>query len=79
MVGDSPTGPAQIIIIIIIIIIVIVILHFVEDDVYIDDDELRKEYVLSDTGLIYRGSSKHGAWSISPKRWNYGQVMLQTR
>ncbi|XP_021352746.1 hemocyte protein-glutamine gamma-glutamyltransferase-like isoform X2 [Mizuhopecten yessoensis] len=40
-----------------------------EDQVYLHDDGLLEEYVLSDTGKIFRGSKK----SIYGKPWSFGQ------
>ena len=42
----------------------------VEDDVYLESDAEREEYVLSQTGLIFRGASK----SPSALHWNFAQV-----
>ncbi|KAI1892306.1 hypothetical protein AGOR_G00131980 [Albula goreensis] len=39
------------------------------DTVYMEDEEMRKEYVLSQDGLIYRGTAAH--FSVLP--WNFGQ------
>eukprot|EP00918_Siedleckia_nematoides_P033728 GHVU01073272.1.p1 GENE.GHVU01073272.1~~GHVU01073272.1.p1 ORF type:complete len:769 (-),score=118.27 GHVU01073272.1:951-3257(-) len=40
-----------------------------DDQVYMDDDASRQEYVLNDVGKVYRGSSRQ----ISAKKWNFGQ------
>ncbi|XP_077297888.1 annulin-like [Arctopsyche grandis] len=39
------------------------------DDVYLEGDEKRNEYVLRDTGCIYRGTEEE----IETKDWNYSQ------
>ncbi|KAK3741947.1 hypothetical protein RRG08_024693 [Elysia crispata] len=40
-----------------------------DDSVYLDDEELLKEYCLSETGRIYCGSCRN----ITSRPWNYGQ------
>uniref|UniRef100_A0A8C9A504 protein-glutamine gamma-glutamyltransferase n=1 Tax=Prolemur simus TaxID=1328070 RepID=A0A8C9A504_PROSS len=40
-----------------------------EDDVFLASEEERKEYVLNDSGIIFRGVEKH----IRAQGWNYGQ------
>uniref|UniRef100_A0A8C5KGB6 Protein-glutamine gamma-glutamyltransferase E n=1 Tax=Jaculus jaculus TaxID=51337 RepID=A0A8C5KGB6_JACJA len=40
-----------------------------EDDVFLDSEEERQEYVLNDSGVIFRGVEKH----IRAQGWNYGQ------
>ncbi|XP_076968418.1 protein-glutamine gamma-glutamyltransferase 6 [Tamandua tetradactyla] len=40
-----------------------------EDDVFLASEEERQEYVLSDSGVIFRGVEKH----IRAQGWNYGQ------
>lgn len=40
-----------------------------QDTVYMSDSEHRKEYVLNDGGLIWRGTNN----SLRPTVWNYGQ------
>ena len=48
-----------------------IVFHTIADDaVYLEDDEERKEYVLNETGLIF----KREYWSHKGKRWTYGQV-----
>ena len=51
-------------------------LHYVGDDVYLETEQLRQEYVLSDTGLIYRGSASNGVNGITATYWQYGQVYI---
>lgn len=43
----------------------------IEDDVYLESAAEREEYVLSQTGLIFRGASK----SPSALHWNFAQVI----
>ena len=43
-----------------------------DDEVYLDEERLRNEYVLSDYGLIYAGWSRR--YGPHPARWNFGQV-----
>jgi hypothetical protein len=38
----------------------------IDDDVYLESEELRQEYVLNYVGLIYRGSASNGAYA-----WDY--------
>ncbi|KAM5245852.1 protein-glutamine gamma-glutamyltransferase 6 [Ctenodactylus gundi] len=40
-----------------------------EDDVFLDSEEERQEYVLNDSGIIFRGVEKF----IRAQGWNYGQ------
>uniref|UniRef100_A0A6J0TAC9 Coagulation factor XIII A chain n=1 Tax=Pogona vitticeps TaxID=103695 RepID=A0A6J0TAC9_9SAUR len=40
-----------------------------EDDVFLDDEKERQEYVLNDLGVIYYGDPE----SIKTRSWNYGQ------
>ncbi|XP_057560060.1 protein-glutamine gamma-glutamyltransferase 6 [Hippopotamus amphibius kiboko] len=40
-----------------------------EDDVFLASEEERQEYVLSDSGIIFRGVEKH----IRAQGWNFGQ------
>lgn len=47
---------------------------FSEDDVFLDSEEERQEYVLNDSGIIFRGVEKH----IRAQGWNYGQVSRGT-
>ncbi|KAG8513403.1 Protein-glutamine gamma-glutamyltransferase 6 [Galemys pyrenaicus] len=41
-----------------------------EDDVFLASEEERQEYVLNDSGIIFRGVEKH----IRAQGWNFGQV-----
>lgn len=41
-----------------------------EDAVYLDSEEERQEYVLTQQGFIYQGSAKF----IKSSPWNFGQV-----
>uniref|UniRef100_A0A4W2CQM8 Transglutaminase-like domain-containing protein n=1 Tax=Bos indicus x Bos taurus TaxID=30522 RepID=A0A4W2CQM8_BOBOX len=41
-----------------------------EDDVFLDSEEERQEYVLNDSGIIFRGVEKR----IRAQGWNFGQV-----
>ncbi|KAL4680368.1 hypothetical protein H8959_022309 [Pygathrix nigripes] len=47
---------------------------FSEDDVFLASEEERQEYVLNDSGIIFRGVEKH----IRAQGWNYGQVSRGT-
>ncbi|KAM6144372.1 protein-glutamine gamma-glutamyltransferase 6 [Erethizon dorsatum] len=40
-----------------------------EDDVFLASEEERQEYVLSDSGIIFKGAEKH----TRAQGWNYGQ------
>ena len=48
----------------------LLLLHVPEDQVYMDWEEGRKEYVLNETGRVYVGSKK----KIVGRPWNFGQV-----
>lgn len=41
---------------------------------FLDSEEERQEYVLNDSGIIFRGVEKH----IRPQGWNFGQVSRST-
>lgn len=41
---------------------------------FLDSEEERQEYVLNDSGIIFRGVEKH----IRAQGWNYGQVSRGT-
>ena len=45
---------------------------YADDDVYLAEEDLRKEYVLSDDGLVYAGGSPR--FGPNPAHWNFGQV-----
>lgn len=47
---------------------------FLDDDVYLESEEWRQEYVMSDTGIIYRGSANNGVQGITETHWEFGQV-----
>ena len=40
------------------------------DQVYMDKDEDRQEYVMNDVGIIYNGEFNN----ITSRSWNFGQV-----
>ena len=42
----------------------------VEDDSYVEDDADRQNYLLSDVGCIWRGTSRRKV----PVKWEFGQV-----
>lgn len=44
-----------------------------DDDVFLDDEEKRGEYVMKEEGVIYKGSGKY----ITSMKWDYGQVDTQ--
>lgn len=46
-------------------------LHCAEDDVYLESEAERQEYVMSEHGIIFHGNKN---W-IHPVPWNYGQVL----
>lgn len=46
-----------------------------KDSVYLGSEDERKEYVMEDVGLIWRGSYKN----FHAKKWNYGQFDLDVR
>ena len=41
-----------------------------DDDSYIEDESHRRDYLLSDVGVIWRGTSRHKV----PLTWEFGQV-----
>lgn len=47
---------------------------FSEDDVFLASEEERQEYVLNDSGVIFRGVEKR----IRAQGWNFGQVSRGT-
>ncbi|XP_069812139.1 LOW QUALITY PROTEIN: protein-glutamine gamma-glutamyltransferase 6-like, partial [Dendropsophus ebraccatus] len=49
--------------------IVNLLIFLTDDEVYMANEEERKEYVLNDHGVIFMGNDKH----ISGVGWNYGQ------
>lgn len=49
-------------------------LCFSEDDVFLASEEERQEYVLNDSGIIFRGVEKR----IRAQGWNFGQVSRGT-
>ena len=46
-----------------------------KDAVFLANDDERKEYLLEDTGLIWRGSYKN----FHAKKWNFGQFDFDVR
>ncbi|XP_028401879.1 protein-glutamine gamma-glutamyltransferase 4-like [Dendronephthya gigantea] len=44
-----------------------------DDDVYLEEEELREEYVLNDVGMIFRGNASNGVRGISGTHWQFGQ------
>ena len=48
----------------------IIILFILDDDVYMEDEDKRQEYVLNETGMYFYGSENQ----IGSSPWNYGQV-----
>ena len=47
--------------------------HSADDSVYMESKEHRNEYVLEDTGSIWRGTSDYKA----PLQWKFGQVRVE--
>ena len=45
-------------------------LHVSDDDVYLDDEQAIREYVLKQNGTIYLGTAQ----DPQPKKWYFGQV-----
>ena len=45
-------------------------LNCADDDSYIEDESHRRDYLLSDVGVIWRGTSRHKV----PLTWEFGQV-----
>ena len=45
-------------------------LSYTDDEVYLEEEDFREEYVLSDDGKLYAG------WDSGPRDvpWNFGQV-----
>lgn len=41
-----------------------------DDEVFLDDEEQRGEYVMNEEGIIYKGSGNY----ITSMKWDYGQV-----
>lgn len=46
---------------------------FVDDWVYLPDDNERQEYVMNEEGVIYRGTSSYPR----PMPWVFGQVSIR--
>lgn len=44
-----------------------------DDAVFLDDEEKRREYVMYEEGVIYKGSEKY----ITSMKWDFGQVHTQ--
>ena len=42
-------------------------MNFIDDEVYMESDERKSEYVLNDSGCVYWGG-------LRPKPWFFGQV-----
>lgn len=45
------------------------ILRMAEDQVYLEDESCKKEYIMADSGLIWRGSHKQ----MRPCPWHFAQ------
>lgn len=48
---------------------------YLDDDVYLEEEELREEYVLNDVGIIFRGNASKGVREITETHWQFGQVI----
>ena len=44
---------------------------YVDDDVYMEDEQLLREYILRQKGEIYRAGERY----IQAKQWHFGQVL----
>lgn len=49
-----------------------IFLSLPEDEVYMENDEEKQEYVMNEVGRIWQGTSR----SYAPQSWNFGQVSL---
>ena len=47
-----------------------IVLFRLDDQVYMEDDKEKREYVLNEQGRLYQGSARY----ISGAPWNFGQV-----
>ena len=47
-------------------------LDHTDDDSYIEDDSHRRDYLINDVGVIWRGTSRHKV----PLTWEFGQVSM---
>lgn len=43
-----------------------------DDLVYVEEEDLLNEYILNDSGCIFRGNKRQ----VSLKPWNFGQVRV---
>jgi hypothetical protein len=55
----------------VLIVTIIIIIFQLDDQVFLDDEEQRNQYVLSDFGRLFFGTQQF----VYSRPWHYGQVL----